>query len=297
MGHVAQLVGFGVVDAAVLGIAAVAFTLQFGVTNYFNFAYGEFLTFGAFVALFANVDHFQLNIWACMLVAGIVTAGLAFVTNRAIFAPFVKRRPEPFLILVVTFGAGLLLNSIYQIFWGTDYHELSFTTGNYHSLGPFQFTTDQLFFLLIAIAFMVGLQMLLTLTKLGRMMRAIADDRALAVACGLSLVRVTDITWLLTGFMAGVAGVIFAMQNYAFSIALGDNYTYLVFPAVIIGGIGQPRGALIGAMIIGIVIAVSPLVLSPALSPILVFGALIAVVLLRPRGLLGIVTHGHMQEL
>ncbi|HEY8732435.1 MAG TPA: branched-chain amino acid ABC transporter permease [Candidatus Limnocylindria bacterium] len=290
------LVVFGIVDAAVLAIAAVGFTLQFGVTNYFNFGYGEWLTFGAFMAMVFNTEPLQLNIWVAMALAGLATALLSFAINRGVFMPFVKRRPEPLFILIVTLAVGLLLNNLYIAIWGTAYHEYVTAARDVHQIGSVTLATDQFVFLLIAVALMLATHAVLAYTKLGRSMRAIADDRALATVCGLDAARLADVTWLMTGFMAGVAGVILAMQVHTFGTDIGGNFTYLIFPAVIIGGIGRAYGAMVGALIIGLLTALGVLVIPAALTPTLIFGAIVAIVLFRPQGLLGGIGHGRMQE-
>jgi len=290
------LVVFGIVDAAVLAIAAVGFTLQFGVTNYFNFGYGEWLTFGAFMAMVFNTEPLQLNIWVAMALAGLATALLSFAINRGVFMPFVKRRPEPLFILIVTLAVGLLLNNLYIAIWGTAYHEYVTAARDVHQIGSVTLATDQFVFLLIAVALMLATHAVLAYTKLGRSMRAIADDRALATVCGLDAARLADVTWLMTGFMAGVAGVILAMQVHTFGTDIGGNFTYLIFPAVIIGGIGRAYGAMVGALIIGLLTALGVLVIPAALTPTLIFGAIVLIVLFRPQGLLGGIGHGRMQE-
>jgi branched-subunit amino acid ABC-type transport system permease component len=113
LGTFVSIVIVGVVESAVLALAALAITLQFGVTNYFNFGFGEWLTFGAYVSLLFNVQLFHLNVWLTVPVAGLATAVLSIALNRAVFAPFVRRRPDPFFILIVTFAVGYVLNELY----------------------------------------------------------------------------------------------------------------------------------------------------------------------------------------
>ncbi|HLZ47810.1 MAG TPA: branched-chain amino acid ABC transporter permease [Candidatus Limnocylindria bacterium] len=290
------LVVFGIVDAAVLAIAAVGFTLQFGVTNYFNFGYGEWLTFGAYIAVVLNTAPLNLNVWLAMTIAGLATAGLSFGVNRALFLPFVRRRPEPLYILIVTLAVGLLLNNAYIALWGTDYRQYQGADRDIHHIGPITIGTDQVIFLAVAVALMGATHAILSYSKLGKSMRAIADDRTLAVVCGLDPARLADVTWLMTGFMAGIAGVILAMQVHTFSTDIGGNFTYLIFPAVIIGGIGRAYGAMVGALIIGLVTALGVLVIPASLTPSLIFVAIVAIVLFRPQGLLGGISHGRMQE-
>jgi branched-subunit amino acid ABC-type transport system permease component len=287
MEQATSVIVLGAINAAVLAVAAVAFTLQFGVTNYFNFGYGEWLTFGAYTAFMLTSRWVHLNIWVALALSGVVTAALSIGLNRAVFSPFVNRRRDPFFILIVTFAVGFMLNQLFIMIWGTDYRQLPQPAMPSLSLGTFRVGTDQLIFLGVALACMVTVQLVLTSTRIGKSMRAVADNRSLAAVCGLDIQRIADITWVVTGFMAGLAGVILALQTASFSTDLGDNYVYLVFPAVIIGGIGRPTGALLGAILIGVFGAVGALYIPPSLSTVLIFIALVATVLLRPEGLLG----------
>ena len=188
--------------------------------------------------------------------------------NRGVFASFSRRRPEGFYILMVTFGVGFLLNQLYVLIWGTAYRNLSTPSSPLHDVGPFKFSTEQMLFLLIALGFMLATYFVLNHTHTGRCMRAMSDDHALAGIRGIKTDRITDNTWLVTGFMAGVAGVILAIETHTFGTDLGKTYVYLVFPAVIIGGIERTYRALIGDLIIGLFTGIGVLLIPSALSSV-----------------------------
>lgn len=273
---------------AVLAIASIAFNLQFSVTNYFNFAYGELLTFGAMSALAVNTELFHLNVWVALLIGGVATGLLSIGLNRLVFNPFVRRRPQLLFALVVTFAVSLILNNIFIIIWGTDFHELSYPASVNHHWGALQISTNQILYFVIAVFCMIGLHLILNYTKLGRSMRAMSDDLSLASVCGINIDRITGLTWAITGLLAGVAGVLLAMQTHTFGTAIGDNYEYLVFSAVILGGIGKAYGALIGGFVLGLATQLSALVIPAGLSPVLAFAVLVGIMLFRPQGLLGV---------
>lgn len=296
MQQATSVIVLGIVDSAVLAVAAVGFSLQFGVTNYFNFGYGEWLTFGAYIAWMVNAQWLQLNIWLAVVLAGLATAALSLLMNRAVFSPFTNRRRDPFFILIVTFAIGFLLNQAFIVVWGTDFRELNASPPSQISLGFAQISSDQLIFLVIAVACMVAIQLIFSRTRIGKSMRAVADNRRLAEVCGLRTRRIIDVTWMITGFLAGVAGVMLALQTRTFGPDMGDNYVYLIFPAVIIGGIGRSGGAVAGAVLIGIFAALGSLLIPASVSTVLIFVALVAAVLLRPQGLLGGGRRPSMQE-
>jgi branched-subunit amino acid ABC-type transport system permease component len=279
--------GFGLVDAAVLAVAAVGFTLQFGVTNYVNFAYGDLITFGAFMAFFAGGAPFGLPIWQSLMVAAVLTGALSFAVGRFVFTPFFQRRPQLLFALAMTFAASLILSSVWGAIWGGQYRELTYGGEQVHSLGPFVATTAELLFVVVALAALLGVHLLLSQTKLGRTMRAMSDDRNLAIACGLNIRRTTNLTWLITGLLAGTAGVIQAMQVHTFNTNIGSTYVFLIITAAVLGGIGRPYGAVIGATIIGVTSQLAVLVVGAALSPVVVFLILVFLMVARPTGIFG----------
>lgn len=280
--------GFGIIDSAVLALAALGFTLQFSVTNYVNFAYGTFLSLGALLTLVLNNGLLKLSIVPATLLGGLATALVAVLLNRVLLAPFSRRRTHLVYLLVVTFGLSLLLDSVYQIMWGTSAYELRFGGTTVRHVGPFLWSWDDIVFLGTAVIALVLLHLLLRRTRLGRYMRAIADDDALATACGVPKAKVIDFTWAVSGFLAGIAGVFFAMQASAFTTTIGDTYIFLVFGSVILGGIGRNFGAVLGAIIVGLAVQFGQLILPAALAPLLVFAAIILVMVFSPEGLSGL---------
>ena len=277
--------GFGIIDSAVLTLAALGLTLQFSVTNYVNFAYGAFVSLGALLALVFNNGFLHLNIIPAALLAAVGTAVVAVIANRVLLAPFARRRIHLVYLLVVTFALSQLMDSVYEVLWGTNTFELQYGGTAIHQLGPFLASADDLTYVGVAVACLVVLQCVLRWTRFGRFMRAIADDSSLAQVCGVPRARVIDATWAISGALAGIAGVFLAMQASAFTTTIGDTYIFLIFGSVILGGIGKAYGAAVGALIVGIAVQLGQLVLPAALAPLLVFGALIVVMVVRPQGL------------
>lgn len=283
------LFGTGIVDAAILAPACLGFSLQFGITNYVNFAYGEAMTFAAFMAWVFGVDKFHLSFVPNLLVASFATAVFSLLIGAFLYTPFYNRRPQLLYLLVLTFATALILASAYVVVWGEQPHVLTYPAGADTRLyiGPFLVTNLELIFVAIAIAILVAVYALLHYTRLGKIMRAMSDDRSLATVCGLPINFVSNATWFITGFLGGVAGVVLGLHSYGFDTTLGDSFVYLVFAAVIIGGIGRSTGAVVGALIIGLVFELSSLIVGSALTPVAVFAALVLIMLFRPEGLLG----------
>lgn len=276
--------GFGLVTASILALASVALTLQFGVTNYVNFAHGELLTFGAYFAWLAN-SHYGWNIWLALLVGAILTGILAVVLNLIVLQPFTKRQYPVLFMLVVTFGLSLILSNVLLAAFGADFQRYTVPSDTQYAIGPFLLTGSQLIIIGIAIVAMAGVHVLLNYTKVGKAMRAMSDNPALARNCGIDTELVTNFTWLLSGFLAGLAGVVLALNISSFQPAFGGDFLFVIFAAVILGGIGRPYGAMAGALVIGIVTEISAIPLSSDYKNDAAFAILVLVLLFRPQGI------------
>lgn len=276
--------GFGLVTASILALASVALTLQFGVTNYVNFAHGELLTFGAYFAWLAN-SHYGWNIWIALLVGAILTGILAVIINLIVLQPFTKRQYPVLFMLVVTFGLSLILSNVLLAAFGADFQRYTVPPDTQYNIGPFLLTGSQLVIIGIAVVTMVGLHVLLNYTKLGKAMRAMSDNPMLARNCGIDTELVTNFTWLLTGFLAGLAGVVLALNISSFQPASGGDFLFVIFAAVILGGIGRPYGAMAGALVIGIVTEIAAIPLSSDYKNDAAFAILVLVLLFRPQGI------------
>ncbi|HEV2582838.1 MAG TPA: branched-chain amino acid ABC transporter permease [Ktedonobacteraceae bacterium] len=277
-------IGFGLVTASILALASVGLSLQFGVTNYINFAYGELLTFGAYFAWIAN-NQYGWNIWVALLVGAIMVGIVAVVINVLILQQFIRRQYPTLFMLVVTFGLSLILANVILAIWGGDFRRYNVAPDTQVNIGPFLFTGQQLIIMGIAVVLMLALHVLLTYTKLGKAMRAMSDNATLARNCGINTDLVTNFTWLLSGFMGGIAGIVLALNITSFQPAFGGDFLFVIFAAVILGGIGRPYGAMAGALVIGIVTEVAAVPLNSSFKNDAAFAILILVLLLRPQGI------------
>ena len=282
---------FGLIDGAIFAVAALGFTLQFGITNVVNFAYGEFITFGAYEVVIVNALGVHMSFWPTLIVGGLSGAVLSFVIGRFLYGPFFKRRSQLLFSLVLTFAVSLILFNLYLVIWGSGSGSwqvvISRRKRRCAPVAGVAVTTLQLLFVVYAVICLVGAQLVLRYTRLGKSMRAIADNRDLATVCELNLSRITNVTWLITGFLAGSAGIVEALQTTSFAPNLGDTFLYLVFASVVLGGIGRPVGAVLGAVIIGLVTQLSVPIVGSEVSPVSVFVVLVVLMLFRPQGLFG----------
>jgi branched-subunit amino acid ABC-type transport system permease component len=278
-------VGFGFVTAAVLALASVGLTLQFGVTNYVNFAYGAFLTIGAYLTWQFSVG-WGVNFLLSAAIAAVGMGLIAVATERLVLRQFTRGGSALFFLLIVTFGLSLILDNVIQAIWGPEYQLFNIPAARPLHLGPFLLTTYQVIIIGIAVAAMVGVHLLLTHTTIGKAMRAMSDDAALASVSGIDTQRVTMFTWFMSGFLAGLAGVALAVTTASFEPTFGDTFLFIIFAAVILGGIGQPYGTMLGALIIGVATEVSAVIIPAEYKGVVAFAILVIMLLIRPQGLI-----------
>jgi branched-subunit amino acid ABC-type transport system permease component len=275
--------GFGVITASILAIAAVGFTLQFGATNIFNLAYGDTMTAAAFVAYFVTEAH--LGLWVALLAGGVFGAIFSALLNRLVYAPFIRRGTRLFGMIIVSIAVSLILSNGMQAIFGANFYSLNIPAGKPHKLGPFIFTTVQIAIIGIAIAAMLGVYLLLRHTRLGRAMRATANDAALARSCGIRTDLVIDVVWLVSGFLCGIGGVALVANITSFDYGTGGQFIILILTAAVLGGVGQPYGAMVGALVIGVASEISAAIISPEYKELVAFVILVIVLLIRPQGI------------
>jgi branched-subunit amino acid ABC-type transport system permease component len=276
--------GFGLITASILAIAAVGLSLQFGVTNYINFAYGDLLTFGVYVAFVIN-QRLGLNIWLGLGAAIIATAVLAWLINLLILRPFTNRGTSPIIMLVVTLGVSLILQNVILAIFSEQFQSYAIETGSPFHLGPFLFTPLQLIIIALAIVTMLSIHLLLRYTRLGKAMRAVSDSPELARISGINTRLIVNAVWVITGALGGLSGVVLAFNVASFTPTVGFGFLFVIFAAVILGGIGRPYGAMLGALIVGVATELGAAFISSEYKNAIAFVILILVLLIRPQGI------------
>jgi branched-chain amino acid transport system permease protein/neutral amino acid transport system permease protein len=277
--------GFGLVTAAVLAIAAVGFTLQFGVTDVLNLAYGAIMIAGAYIAYVVN--QAGASVWVGLIAAVAVCSIGSVLLNSVVYAPFQRRGTAPITMVIVSLGMTLIIEfGVEAIAGGTG---VSYTMGQgktFH-LGGLILTTVQFVIIAVSLVVMAAVHTLLRYTRLGKAMRATAANKNLARNCGIRTSRVIIITWALTGALCGLAGVVFAIDSGSFDPTATDVFLVLILAAVFLGGPGQAYGAMLGAAVIGIATEVSAAFIPGDYKYVVAFVVLLLMLGVRPTGLLG----------
>ena len=278
-------VGFGLVTASVLAVAAIGFTLQFGVTDVLNLAYGAVMIAGAYLAYVIN--QAGLNIWVGLVVAVVACSAGSVLLNSGIYTPFQRRGATPITMVIVSLGMTLIIEFGTQAIAGGTSVSYTMAQGPSVRAGGLVLTAVQLVVIGLSVLVMIGTHVLLRYTRLGKAMRATAANRTLARNCGIRTSRVITVTWAITGALCGLAGVIFAMDAGSFDATSTDLFLILILAATFLGGPGQAYGAMLGAVVIGLATEISAAYITPSYKYVVAFVALLLVLGLRPTGLLG----------
>jgi branched-chain amino acid transport system permease protein/neutral amino acid transport system permease protein len=276
--------GFGLVSMSVIALAAVGFTMQFGITNMINLAYGEVMISSAYVAYYIN--RAGISIWIAMIAGAVFGSVFSFLLNRVVYSPFMRKGTAHLGMVIVSLAISLMIaNLLLPIvgYYNVSYHQ---NAGGLIRAGGIALTINQILIIVIAIVVMLAIHGLLRYTRLGKAMRATSANPTLARNCGIPTQRVVDAVWLITGGLCGLAGVVAALNSDSFAISSGAGFLITALAAAVLGGAGQPYGAMIGAVIIGMVTELSATAWSPEYKEVVAFGILVIVMVLRPQGLL-----------
>jgi branched-subunit amino acid ABC-type transport system permease component len=275
-------VGFGLVTSAILALSAVGFTLQFGVSNIFNLAYGDVMTVSAFMAYL--VDAAGAGIWLAMLAGAVTGAVVSVAISRLVFTPFLRRGTSRFTMVMVSLALAVILQNAIQVIAGTSFRSYSESQGtSLHMLGMI-LTPYQLVIIGVAAVSMLALHLLLRFTRMGKALRATAADPELARSCGIATDRVSAMAWAISGALCGLGGVTLALNLASFDFTFGNAFLLIIVAAAVFGSVGQPYGAMVGAVVIGMASELSA-IWTPALKEVVAFVILAVILLVRPAGL------------
>jgi branched-subunit amino acid ABC-type transport system permease component len=223
-----------------------------------------------------------------MVAASALSVGLDF----ALWRPLRARRANFMSLFLASIGLALVLRQAIFLAWGPQPRAFDVDPFKVYAIGSVRLSGAQVIAIVVAVVAIVLVGLLLSFTTLGRTMRAVADDRSLAAVAGIDTGRVVLATWVLSGALAAIAGVLAGLVQSTFDPNFGFTLLLPVFAAVVLGGIGNPYGALAGGFLLGIVTELSTWEgfgggVDPVYKPVVAFAVLIVVLLARPQGILG----------
>ncbi len=279
-----QLLVYGLITGSVLSLGAIGVSLLFGILRFAHFAHGDVMTVGAYGALVAVSAIPGLPLWAAIPVGMVFAVAASLAVDRTIYRRL--RRTQPVILLISSFGVALILRAVVTLIWGPGdrvYEEgIQFPI----RIGEITIRPDHLVILAGTAVLVVALHLFLQKTRMGKAMRALADNVDLARVTGIDAERVILWTWVMGGSLAAAAGIFLAMDT-RLSPLMGWNMLLPVFAAAILGGIGKPYGAVLGGMVMGIVTELSTAFIEPSYKPAVAFVIMVMMLIVRPTGLLG----------
>ena len=270
----------GLISGGILALPAVGFSLLYRILKFPNFAFGAYLTCGAYAALTVNGVLGQ-----SILIAFIAGMGITSVVGMIVDqAAFRKLRKRPSLTLaIVSIGVSFILENVIRFIWGGDLQHYRLAVYRDVSFVGLHLGKEQIAILLITCLFMFLVNFLLKGTRLGKAMRALADNSNLAEIKGIDTERIILLTSAIGGGLAGASGVFLGVDT-VINPMMGFNIILSVFAGAILGGIGSAKGAMAGALVIGLAEEVSLLAIPSTYKSAVALGIIILILILRPSG-------------
>jgi branched-chain amino acid transport system permease protein len=269
-----------------IAICAVGLSLIFGTTGLTNFAHGELVTIGAVIAWYINVQG-GVPLVPATLIAMVAGAGVGALNELALWRPLRRRGTGLIAALVVSIGLSLLLRYAVQIVYGGFSNPYAQYQGQRAiSYGAFTLTNRALISIAISVVVLVLVALMLQRTKIGKAMRAVADNRDLAASSGIDVNRVILVVWMMGGALAALGGVLLGLSDQV-QWDMGFRLLLLMFAGVTLGGLGTAYGALVGSLIVGVFVQMSTLVIPDDVKYVGGLLLLIVILIIRPQGILG----------
>ncbi|MEN9621055.1 MAG: hypothetical protein RL499_1248 [Actinomycetota bacterium] len=269
-----------------LALAAIGLSLVFGTTGLSNFAHAELITFGGLMTLLFGVV-LGMPIWLAIPIALILSAALGWLNDAALWKPLRKKGVGLIPLMIVSIGLSLAVRYIFQMFVGGDTQQLPGATDTGLEIGMFGLSWTDVASMGVSVLVLLGVAYFLLRTRLGKATRAVSDNPSLAAASGIDVDRVIRIVWVMSGALAGLSGILWAYFRPGVSWDMGFQILLLTFAAVTLGGLGTAFGALVGALVVGLFVEMSTLIIPSDMKYVGALVILILVLLVRPQGILG----------
>jgi branched-chain amino acid transport system permease protein/neutral amino acid transport system permease protein len=300
---VIELFIYGLVHGSIIELGAIGLTLVMGIIRFANFAHGDLMSAGAFLALFLVTGLFSwLGIpdnnfgplsfgWRMLFAFPISMLCVGFVAillDRILYQKLRRKGSGPVMLAISSLGAAFIIRMILLIFWGAD--SLFYRPGLMrHALElplGIKIRPDQILILIVVVLLIIFLHLFLQKTKLGKAMRSMADNIELARISGIDTEKIIMLTWGIGGALAAAAGMLYGI-DVQLNPYMGWNFLIPLFAATILGTIGNVYGALVGGLVIGVAQQVSTAFMTPTYKPAVAFIIMILILLIRPKGIFG----------
>ncbi|MEM8676246.1 MAG: branched-chain amino acid ABC transporter permease [Cyanobacteria bacterium P01_G01_bin.67] len=277
-----QLIVNGIAIGSILALAAIGLTLTYGILKLSNFAHGDFMTLGAYLTWLANTSG--LNIWLAMILGAMGTIITMLIAEYLLWKPMRDRRASDTTLIIISIGLALFVRNGILLLYGGSNQQYQLPVVKALEFGDLRIAFYRLIVVGLAIAAIITLHLILKNTKMGKAMRAVADNIDLARVSGINVERVVLWTWIITGTLTAFSGAMYGL----IAVVRPNMGWFLILPmfaSVILGGIGNVYGAIVGAYIIGIAQELSVPFLGSEYKLGVALGIMVVILLARPQGL------------
>ncbi len=280
--QIAQLIVNGIAVGSIIALAAVGLTLTYGILRLSNFAHGDFLTLGAYFTLLAN--SLGVNLWLSMVIGAMGTVLAMIASEKLLWSRMRSIRATSTTFIIISIGLALFLRNGIIFIWGGSNKNYDVPIAPAWDIAGLKVPQNEVIVLALALIAMALLHYLLQNTKIGKAMRAVADDLDLARVSGINVDQIIIWTWVITGSLTSLGGSMYGLIT-GVRPNMGWFLILPLFASVILGGIGNPYGAIAAAFIIGIAQEVSTIWLGSQYKQAVALLIMIIVLLVRPKGL------------
>ena len=278
----------GIQIGSVYALVALGYTMVYGIVKLINFAHGDFIMVGGYMAVFSIpfLVSVGLPAWLCVLIAVVVCSLIGVVTERVAYKPL--RQAPRICVLITAIAMSLFLENLFLLLFTSSprsvptIFDLPAVT-----IGSIRLEGNTILTIVLSVALMVLLQMFVKGSKMGKAMRAVSEDTQAAVLMGINANTTISVTFAIGSALAAVAAVMYCSAYPVVEPYMGSMLGLKAFIAAVLGGIGIIPGAMLGGFVIGIAESLTKMYISSQLADAVVFGILILVLLVKPTGILG----------
>jgi len=281
-----QLLVNGLIAGAIYALVASGFALIYSTCKFVHFAHGSTVAVGAYI-LYALFSLIGLNFWLAIILTIILTAGFGWLVNRVVYDELRKRKASNVILLIASVGLLILFESLILLFFGADVKTIGFIKiAKGLEFGGAIITPLQIVIIISSLSLFVLLFLFIKKSKIGKAMRAVADNKDVAEIVGISAKKIYAWSFVIGSGIAGMGGVLVGLEQNLEPI-MGTNLIIKGFTGAIIGGVGSVPGAILGSFLLGLVENFGIWFLPSGYKDAIAFIILFIFLILRPQGILG----------
>lgn len=288
-----QLILNGIITGSIIALGAIGLSMVYDILNLVNFAHGDFMTLGGYLTFFFSIIltnmlpiPFMFKMIAAAVLSIIGVGLFSILLDKLIWKKLRKQGAGTVTLLIAAIGVALALRNSIVFIWGSGILGMNIPILASIEFFGIQINLYEILTIIVAVILMILLNFILKSTKIGKAMRALSDNKSLARITGIDVDKVINYTWFLGGTYAATGGILYGLVT-SFRPDMGWILLLPIFAAVILGGIGNVYGAMVGGLIIGLAQAMSTAIIPSEYKIAVGFAILIIVLLIKPEGIFG----------